>query len=416
MSFVIRLQFTNIFDNLCNAKVPDNGTLSDCNTLGEQHRLKSELEDSSDEIPYKIHTGDDNEGLICQALLTKNIEAAVELCLESDRIGDAIVIASTGGPELLARTQYRYLKRSQGFLSNIISALVTDDWSSVIAQCTTDSWKEALVATLTHCRDHVPILCERLGERLQFEGGNDLASIQNAILCYICAGNAERLTESWLAAHVNGTSQVNVPTTKELQDLIEIVVLFQKSLELQGRNVNSTGKLADLLSQYAGLLAAQGALSSALTYLGPSEAQDIVELRERLYYSLGHKQAYVPNARSSSQTQNIFAKSQPGNKFMQPRSSLGAAQQPPMPFNNAFNSNIPPVAPTTSSPAQLWNNPVPPVHPQAQTWNSTPFAPSNAAPPNPLMPPLPSKPLTNDPLSHPPRPSSVSSQGKFIAM
>lgn len=384
--------------------------------------MKNELDSETEEIPYKIRTGDDNEGLICQALLTGNIESAVELCIESNRMADAIIIASTGGSDLLARTQYRYLKKSQGYLSNIISALVTDDWSSVVSQCSTDSWKEALVATLTYCRDHVPVLCERLGERLQCENVNNLSSIQNAILCYICAGNAERLAESWLAAQSQATDGDVIPSTKELQDLIEVVILFQKALELQGRNVNATGKLAELLSQYAGLLASQGALNSALTYLGPSDATDIVELRERLYFSLGHKQAYAANIRSQSQAQNIYAKSQTPNKFTQ-RSSIGSIQPlQPTTFNNSFNSSnfnnnsFPPVPAAAASPPQLWNNPLP-AHPQAQQqqWNSTPFNPVQS---NPVVPPVQTKPPAAqpplfDPTAQPPRPSSVSSQGKI---
>lgn len=372
------------------------------------------MDGSSEEIPYKICTGDDSEDLICQALLTGNIESAVELCMEANRMADAIIIATTGGSELLARTQYRYLKKNQSALSNIISALVTDDWSSVIAQCSTDSWKEALVATLTHCRNNVPVLCEHLGERLQGEGGNNLASIQNAILCYICAGNAERLTESLLAAH--SIASETIPTTKELQDLIEVVVLFQKALEMQGRNVSATGKLAELLSQYAGLLASQGALNSALTYLGPSDAPDIVELRERLYYTLGHKQAYA--GRSQSQTQSIYAKAQTPNKFTQ-RSSIGSIQPPqPVSYGSSFNSNTfnntySSIAPTTAPTA--WNNPVP-QHPQSQPWNSTPFGTNNVAQPNQIMSPVQTMPPAAqppilDPAAHPPRPSSVSSQG-----
>lgn len=384
--------------------------------------MKSDLDDSNEEIPYKIRTGDDNEGLICQALLTGNIESAVELCIEADRMADAIIIASTGGSDLLARTQYRYLKKSQSYLSNIISALVTDDWTSVIAQCSTDSWKEALVATLTYCRDNVPVLCERLGERLQSEGGNNLSSIQNAILCYICAGNAERLAESLLAAQLNGENGEIIPSTEELQDLIEVVILFQKALELQGRNVSATGKLAELLSQYAGLLASQGALNSALTYLGPSEATNIVELRERLYYTLGHKQAYTSNVRSQSQAQNLYQTSQTPNKFTQ-RPSIGSIQAPQIgSFNNSFSNNnfnnsFTPAAPTVASPQQqMWNNPVP-THPQAQPWNSTPFAPNNVTQSNPVVPPVQTKPPSAqpplmDPTAHPPRPSSVSSQGK----
>lgn len=412
----------------------DNAAVFD--NLGAQQpsKLQNDVDGSNEEIPYKIRTGDDNEGLICQALLTGNIESAVELCMESNRMADAIIIASTGGSDLLARTQHRYLKKTPSYLSNIISALVTDDWSSVISQCSTDSWKEALVATLTYCRENIPSLCERLGDRLQSEGGNDSDSIQNAILCYICAGNAERLAESLLAAtQSNGINSAAVdytPSTKELQDLVEMVILFQKALELQGRNVNVSGKLAELLTQYAGLLASQGALNSALTYLGPSEAANIVELRERLYHTLGHKQAYTSNVRSQSQTQNIYTKSQtPQTKYAQ-RPSFGSVQplQPSAAtsFNNSFSNNSfsnnsfgsAAVLPGSSPPQPSWNNSLP-VHPQAQPWNSAPFAPSNnATQMNPVVPPVQNKPppLTQppilDPTVHPPRPSSVSSQGK----
>lgn len=396
-------------------------------SIGDHNKTLSD--DGNDEIPYKIRTGEDNEGLICQALLTGNIEAAMELCFESGRYADAIIIANTGGPELLSRAQFRYLSKSDGYLSNIISALVTDDWSTVITQCTTDSWKEALVATLTHCGDHVPLLCERLGERLQVEGANQITLIQSAILCYICAGNVERLAEAWLAAHakpyaLNGTAP---SSTKELQDLVEFVTLFQKALELQGRDVSVKGKLADILSQYAGLLASQGALNSALTYLGPSDDPDIVDLRERLYYALGHKQAYQAT-RTRTQSTNLFTQTPVVNQFQ--RASLPNNTFNPLP-NNTFNplpisNNIPPPAPQfnsgfmnnvqSSAPVpQLWNTSA--VSQSSQPATSWLPPSSSTLPPttpnlNPLLPSAQSsRPSVDAGLPpHPPRPSSVSSQ------
>lgn len=212
------------------------------------------------------------------------------------------------------------------------------------------------------------------------------------------------------------------PTTKDLQDLIEVVVLFQKALELQGKNVNVSGKLADILSQYASLLAAQGGLSSALTYLGPSEDEEIVELRERLYYSLGHKQAYAPISRTTSQTQNYYTKSQTPNNYLQQRTSslttnnsfglppASNFQQPTSHFQSNFNNNLP----STGAPPQPWNNAT--SLPQPTGWNPNPVMQTTPNL-NPLLPPVASKPPAGppsqaDPLSHPPRPSSVSSQGK----
>lgn len=45
----------------------------------------------------------------------------------------------------------------------------------------------------------------------------------------------------------------------------------------------------ELLSHYASLLASQGDLATAITYLKTSHDAKVVSLRERLYVALGHK-------------------------------------------------------------------------------------------------------------------------------
>lgn len=322
---------------------------------------------------------------------------------------------------MLARAQFRYLKNSDGFLSNIISALVTEDWSGVVSQCTIDSWKECLVAILTHSREQMSTLCEQLGERLLNEGGDNPENVQNAILCYICAGNIEKLVEVWPKPKYSG-GDANAKHSRDLQELIEVIMLLQKAIELQGRNVGVSGKLADILSRYAGLLAAQGALSSAVSYLGPSDDPTVEDLRSRLYYSLGYKQAYATPAPKQQQQQHQYNQ-QTGQFRPQPRHSIPNNQVPmPVQQPSAFGSNFstqnpaaftpgygaPP--PTMPSAAQPWANPAPPSQ---QPWNNF-QNPAQPAPliPNPLTakPPLAPPPVT-DILSQPARPSSVGSQG-----
>ena len=48
---------------------------------------------------------DSGAGFLSRALLTGNIELAVELCLEHNRMADAIVLAMQGGPELMKHAQ-----------------------------------------------------------------------------------------------------------------------------------------------------------------------------------------------------------------------------------------------------------------------------------------------------------------------
>ena len=97
--------------------------------------------------------------MISSAILSGNIEAAVELCIESGRSTEALIIASTAGIDFLTKTQNNYLKKQENELANIILALVTRDWFEVMAQCSVESWKEVLVAALTHSDAQIANLC-----------------------------------------------------------------------------------------------------------------------------------------------------------------------------------------------------------------------------------------------------------------
>ncbi|XP_062716426.1 protein transport protein Sec31A isoform X4 [Aedes albopictus] len=380
--------------------------------------LKSDENDKKAYAPYRIHTGQDSEGLICEALLTGNLEAAVELCMNAGKTTEALILAMNGGSDLLARVQLRYLKNSESYLANIISALVTEDWSGVVTQCTIDSWKEALVAALTHCKNQLPLLCERLGERLQIEAGNDTELARNAILCYICAGSTERLVEAWNLQKsnnpggdfVNGDADKNNNSNRDLQELVEVAMLLQKALEMQGRATTVSGKLADLLSQYASLLAAQGSLNSALTYVGNSADPGMEDLRDRLYYALGHK-SNVPvqqNAYYSTGQRGSVSNQQPP-AFNPMFPTIGQAAK----IKNWQQANTPPVP----APAPVPTIPQPMSQP---SWNTSPFQTGlppqqqpMAAPfaPPPSIPPVATKPPMGPPMSaEQPRPSSVNSQ------
>lgn len=54
----------------------------------------------------------DVEGAISDALLLGNIELAVALCIKEGKMADAIILAMSGGPELIAKTQTKYFEVS----------------------------------------------------------------------------------------------------------------------------------------------------------------------------------------------------------------------------------------------------------------------------------------------------------------
>ncbi|XP_068398855.1 protein transport protein Sec31A isoform X13 [Eschrichtius robustus] len=252
--------------------------------LGE--RIKEEKQES-EFLPsaggtFNISISGDIDGLITQALLTGNFESAVDLCLHDNRMADAIILAIAGGQELLARTQKKYFAKSQSKITRLITAVVMKNWKEIVESCDLKNWREALAAVLTYAKpDEFSALCDLLGTRLESEGDSLLQT--QACLCYICAGNVEKLVACWTKAQ-DGSNPLS------LQDLIEKVVILRKAVQLtQAMDSNTVGVLlAEKMSQYASLLAAQGSIAAALAFLPDSTNQpNIVQLRDRLCRAQG---------------------------------------------------------------------------------------------------------------------------------
>lgn len=346
----------------------------------------------------------DDDSLITEAILTGNLEAAVQLCLNSKRIPEAFIIASTAGIEFLTKTQNRYLQEQQGELSNVISALVTRDWMDFVTRCTIDSWKEALVAALRHSERKVVDICEKLGDRLLNESASNAENIRNAMLCYICAGNIDRLVLAWYKLKQLENHNPNYKlNTAELQELAEVVMLMNKSLEEQGIAVELNSRVADFIKEYGGLLVAQGAFTAALTYIMEIKASsahpDLDDLKQRI----------VSIVQPQSKQQPYISQTMGQHNLQQRTQARGS-------FSHVPNQNM-------SYPVANMQPSTNPYAPSANTWNSNPA--SNlvtAAPFNPVPPTIPSmfnpattipapvvKPPISDNLSQPPRPLSTSS-------
>ncbi|XP_021019430.1 protein transport protein Sec31A isoform X12 [Mus caroli] len=277
--------------------------------LGKK-RIKEEKQEC-DFLPsaggtFNISVSGDIDGLITRALLTGNFESAVDLCLHDNRMADAIILAIAGGQELLAQTQKKYFAKSQSKITRLITAVVMKNWKEIVESCDLKNWREALAAVLTYAKpDEFSALCDLLGTRLEREGDSLLRT--QACLCYICAGNVERLVACWTKAQ-DGSSPLS------LQDLIEKVVILRKAVQLtQALDTNTVGALlAEKMSQYASLLAAQGSIAAALAFLPDNTNQpNIVQLRDRLCRAQGKPVSGQESSQSPYERQPL-SKGRPG--------------------------------------------------------------------------------------------------------
>ncbi|XP_029426166.1 protein transport protein Sec31A isoform X10 [Nannospalax galili] len=291
--------------------------------LGE--RIKEEKQEF-DLLPsaggtFNISVSGDIDGLITRALLTGDFESAVDLCLHDNRMADAIILAIAGGQELLARTQKKYFAKSQSKITRLITAVVMKNWKEIVESCDLKNWREALAAVLTYAKpDEFSALCDLLGARLESEGDSLLQT--QACLCYICAGNVEKLVACWTKAQDSSNPL-------SLQDLIEKVVILRKAVQrTQAMDTNTVGALlAEKMSQYANLLAAQGSIAAALAFLPDNTNQpNIVQLRDRLCRAqgkpiLGQESSRIPYERQQP------SKGRPGPIAGHPQMSRVQTQQ-----------------------------------------------------------------------------------------
>nr|XP_033796841.1 protein transport protein Sec31B isoform X2 [Geotrypetes seraphini] len=329
---------------------------------------------------FEIPITTDTDGLISQALLIGDFKGAVELCLNSGRFADAIILAIAGGEKLLAQTQLRYFAKQKNRITSLLSSVVQHKWKEIVLNCNLMNWKEALAILLTYSKpDEYAKFSDILGGRLESEDDGRMSS--HACLCYITSRNMEKLIACWSKIH-----KMTCPLS--LQDLIEKVMVLGKSIEfLQGTAPLVYGPLfAEKITQYVSLLASQGNLAAAMNFL-PDNSEELLicQLRDRLYHAQGEavidQQAPVfpyprapitagshklPVAKTSTVPQEAAENVDPQQGFYHP------TVNPPVP-------SVPPLFPPQPLPAFLRT-------PQGFSLSTTGLARAAALPPPPPSP------------------------------
>ncbi|EDV21689.1 uncharacterized protein TRIADDRAFT_64202 [Trichoplax adhaerens] len=297
------------------ASIIGDNYLKDMKTIGEikpecepSMKTDSRCDENSSEKAFTISFSDDSEKLLGKLLLVGNLTGAVEACINSGKMAEAILLAIAAGPETLEKTRSSFFSKRIDNLSRLIYAIISRDWSDIVKACSLSNWREILTILLTYARaDEFSQYCSILGERL--ESSADADHRKYAGLCYICAGRTHEFASWWMRLVDFTNSKPN-----ELQCLMEKIALLKKSVEVEtgsipGFSANSTLKI---FSQYAGLLCAEGQLQLAMNYLEslPSEQDKEFSLKERLCYALNlsgvsenrHKSKQIQRADSSNRT------------------------------------------------------------------------------------------------------------------
>lgn len=389
--------------------------------------------------PFRIHPSDQSEldRLLTRALVMGDFESAVELALASDRFADAILLASRGGAELLAKTQKIYFEKEAGKLPylRVFKSIVGEDLLDLVLNAELEEWEEVFVVVTTFAQgdDEFGRLIERLGIRLEEmfevvkkEKGLEAAKSRrkNATLCYLAAGKLEKVVGIWIGQMIEEENEEEKGKqnlakvkfeahSKALQGFVEKVTVFQHAVNYVDVDLTSPidptstsprkyklAALYDRYVEYAELLASQGLVNVALKFIAQtpvdfeSETTEPALTRHRIESAAGKSsvgyggRSQIPSLPSTIPTVSIAPPHQP----LQPLQQQGQGysyptpeaygrryeQQPPAAQSRYSNGN------TSSSPSYL-----PPVAPPTNDHDDpyAPYAAKQNSQPSPYAPP-----------------------------
>ncbi|XP_063689338.1 protein transport protein Sec31A-like isoform X2 [Bolinopsis microptera] len=267
------------------------------------NKSDAESSSSSEKVtapkPLVIDTSIGVDGLICRAMLLGQFEVVVDLCLKAGRMADALAVAMAGGRELFQKTQQEYFRQATSPSAALLSCIISQRWANLVETVELSNWKEALAILLSYAKPtEFNGLCDTLADRLSADPNYTL----EATLCYICSGNVAELLECWQSANSDDTS-----SPLQLQELIEKVMCLQ-STNSTNRPLEGERVVANLL-KYSQLLAEQGKLSNALTYISATPTDAAAEFKYKLHMAINdpslprppvpYTRARLPSAASS---------------------------------------------------------------------------------------------------------------------
>lgn len=121
--------------------------------------------------------------------------------------------------------RYFALARERRPFLDIVSAIITNDLGSLVRSSDLARWEETLALLSTYGKsDEFAGLCEQLGERLERETEDEAS----AALCFMCAVNAHKALQFWLADFERASAKLGRTDTRALQSLVEKVTIFAR--------------------------------------------------------------------------------------------------------------------------------------------------------------------------------------------
>ena len=233
---------------------------------------------------------DEDEADIRHALIYGDFTSAVQRCLQTGRLADAIIFSSFGPTNLWEETRAHYFAvHPHPFIRQVMKSVSSSNLEELVATsnfiasdaspATSSSWKETLAILITYTTtDRYRALVNQLAERLE-GAGHSLP----ALICYMCSSNVDKSVDLFSRQVTEQADPI-----VQLHTAMEKVAVFAQATSAHLQQPPSPS-LSLKYSEYATLLASQGFIVGAWNYLrvsnpsGTDPASGV--LLDRLYHA-----------------------------------------------------------------------------------------------------------------------------------
>ncbi|KAH0788522.1 protein transport protein SEC31 B [Histomonas meleagridis] len=297
--------------------------------------------------------------LIAQAIVTGNLEEAINCAFNSEKYADALLIASCGSSEIFEAARQRYIRLSNTPLTRLISQISENKLDNLVRYAKIKDWKEIFAILCNHAKDQFESLSAHLGRRLIAEQ-NDYKS---ALLCFIAAKQYDMIQQCLF--------QIYEKTEKDTSSASVVLLVLEKLCAMVGPKAGEV--VSDIARTFLQHVIQSGHKDDAIRFVDAlPDNKSLLELKAALKGdSLQHQQTskQVRQQQPSIPSQNIQNVTSPSNVFIpNQRHAI------PVPPTTQQQSNLPPPPPTTTH-NYIPNN-KPPIGPPP-TMNNTPPPPQN---------------------------------------
>ncbi|KAG7662365.1 SEC31 [[Candida] subhashii] len=386
---------------------------------------------SSNETP-------ENKKLI-HLILNNKIDAAVDACLDSKKLEEALVLALDASTEIKEKVKSVYFKNNrESSLSRVLYNTSSRNVTDLVAHANIENWKEIAVGISSFSdADEYDNRMSELGDRILHSGGGRR---DDAILCYLAGNALDKIAAVWLKELPeyetellrSGTPDVTSPSDARLQALTN----FVEKIATYRHLTNSTGEISGpvvepvskAIVEFSNLVAGSGEFELAQKFLQIIPSEFAGSEKERIRKATGTvSKSRVPSvsAGASNLSQgNIY--SNVNNRYGQQARAISRstsyAQPPVAPVAPGVPSYAQPPMPTFGGQQQprygqqqqppvrpMSQPPMPPIQQQSNPYarSSNPYAPSAAT--NPYQAFSPRLSQVNPAVSAPPPPPPVAS-------